>query len=135
MLTTGLSYLSPEECMRRLRSHPVRVGRIGVADLDGQPLIMPVNYYLDGDAVVVRLAPGSLLAQLAANTRVAFEVDHVDPAWREGWSVLVQGAAEQVTDEGELERLRHLPLRPWAPGDRSLFLRIVPIFVTGRQIT
>lgn len=132
--TVGLVALSPQECLRLLRSHLVHVGRLGVTDVDGQPLIMPVNYFLDGDAVVIRIEPDSLLAQRALGRRVAFEVDHVDPAWQEGWSVLMQGIAHQVTEEVELARLRRLPLRPWAPGERPLYMRIVPRFITGRQI-
>lgn len=132
--TSGLAALSPHECLRLLRGHPVSVGRLGVTDVDGQPLIMPVNYRLDGDAVIIRTAPGSLLAERAAGHRVAFEVDDVDAAWREGWSVLVQGVAQPVTDIVELARLRRVPLRPWAPGDRPLYLRIEPTAITGRQI-
>lgn len=129
-----LAVLSVEQCLQLLRIHPVHVGRLAVTDADGQPLVMPVNYRLDADKVVVRAEPGSLLAELTAGHRVAFEVDDVDPAWEEGWSVLVQGRAQQVTDPDELLRLRRLPLRPWAPGDHSLYLRIVPRLITGRRI-
>lgn len=132
---TELTALSQQECFHRLRSHPVHVGRLGVTDIDGQPLIVPVNYRLDGEVVVIRTEPDSLIAQRAQGHRVAFEVDDVDSAWEEGWSVLIQGGAERVTDEAELARLRQLPLRPWAPGDRSVYLRIVPRFITGRRIT
>ncbi len=130
----GLTALSPQECLTLLRSHPVHVGRLGVTDADGQPLIMPVNYRLVGEIVIVRTEPDSLIAERAIGHRVAFEVDDFDPAWREGWSVLVQGRAERVTDPDELARLRQLPLHPWAPGDHPVYLRIIPTFVTGRRI-
>jgi len=117
-----------------LRSHPVHVGRLGVTDVDGQPLIMPVNYRLDGDNVVIRTEPDSLIDQRAQGHRVAFEVDDVDPAWEEGWSILIHGRADRVTDETELARLRRLPLRPWAPGARPVYLKIIPRFITGRLI-
>lgn len=50
--------------------------------------------------------------------------------------MLIQGRADPVTDEAELARLRQLPLRPWAPGQRPacLRLRVVPRFITGRRI-
>lgn len=110
--TTGLTALSPQECLALLRGHPVHVGRLGVTDVDGQPLIVPVNYRLDGDTVVIRRGPDSLIAQRARGHPVAFEVDDVDAPWQEGWSVLIQGRADPVTDEAELARLRQLPLRP-----------------------
>lgn len=132
--TGELTALSPQDCRALLRSHPVHIGRLGVTDVDGQPLIMPVNYRLDGDSVVIRTEPDSLIAQRANGHRVAFEVDDVDPAWEEGWSVLIQGRADRVTDEAELARLRQLRLRPWAPGDRPVYVRIVPTFLTGRRI-
>lgn len=131
---TDLVALTEQECLRLLRTHPLAIGRIGVIDADGQPLVMPVNYRLDGDTVVIRTDEGSLLAERAAGHQVAFEVDEVDPAWREGWSVLVQGTALRTTDEDELQRLRRLPLRPWAPGERELYLQIAPRIITGRRI-
>lgn len=132
--TTTLVTLSREECLRLLRRHHVHVARLGVVDTDGHPLVLPVNYRMDGDAVVIRTDPTSPLAGQAAGQPVAVEVDDVDPAWQEGWSVLVQGTATVVTEEAELVRLRRLPLHPWAPGDRSMYLRIEPAFVTGRRI-
>lgn len=135
MGTSELVALKPHECLRLLRGYPIHVGRLGVTDEDGHPLIFPVNYRLDGDAIVVRTQPRSLLTRQAVGQRVSFEVDEVDPSWQDGWSVLVQGTAEPVTDIVELERLRRLRLYAWAPGDRSVYLRIQPTVVTGRRIT
>lgn len=132
--STGLVTLSEQECLRLLRTHPVAVGRLGVTDTDGHPIIIPANYRLDGDTVVVRTATGSVLAERAGGHKVAFEVDEIDPAWQEGWSVLIQGTAVRVSDEDELARLRRLPLHPWAPGERPVYLQIVPSVVTGRRI-
>ena len=38
------------------------------------------------------------------------------------------------TDPGDLERLRALPLYPWAPGDKARYVRVRPASVTGRRI-
>ncbi|MEX2621015.1 MAG: pyridoxamine 5'-phosphate oxidase family protein [Egibacteraceae bacterium] len=130
----GLKSLSPETCLRLLDAHPVHLGRIAASELDGQPFILPVNYQVDGTSVVIRTEPQSLIAQRAVRCQVAFEVDDVDAVWEDGWSVLVRGTAERVTDVVELERLRSLRLRPWAPGERSLYIRIQPTLITGRQI-
>lgn len=132
--TRDLVSLSASECRRLLRNHPISVGRVALTVLDGRPLIVPVNYRLDGDSVVVRTGEESLLARRAIGRAIAFEVDDVDPAWQEGWSVLIQGTALKVTDEAELQRLRRLPLKPWAPGEFPVYLRIVPTIITGRRI-
>lgn len=132
---TGLVALTTEQCVRLLHEQPVKVGRVGITDDQGRPLVIPVNYCMDADGVVFRTAPGSLLATRAAGRRIAFEADDVDVALQDGWSVLVDGVAQTVTDVVELARLRRLRLRAWAPGDRSLYLRIDPVQITGRQIT
>lgn len=130
----GLKVLPPETCLRLLDAHPVHLGRLAANDLDGQPFILPVNYRVDGTSIVIRTQPQSFIAQRALRRRVAFEADDVDAVWQDGWSVLVRGTAERVTDVVELDRLRQLPLHPWAPGDRSLYIRIAPTLITGRQI-
>jgi uncharacterized protein len=66
--------------------------------------------------------------------RVAFEVDRADAATRTGWSVLIRGEAIEVTDPCELARLRELPLRPWAPGAKGHYVRILPATLSGRRI-
>jgi hypothetical protein len=38
-------------------------------------------------------------------------------------------------DPQELDDLRQTPLIPWAPGDRSQYVRITPEIVTGRRIS
>jgi len=43
--------------------------------------------------------------------------------------------AEEVVDPEEVDELRQTPLLPWAPGDRSQYVRIRPQLVTGRCIS
>jgi hypothetical protein len=40
-----------------------------------------------------------------------------------------------VNDPAELTRLRRLPLRPWAPGAKTHYVRILPAVLTGRRIS
>jgi hypothetical protein len=89
---------------------------------------------LDGETPVFRTDPGSKLDAAAENAPVAFEVDAAEEANRTGWSVVVRGALAAVTDPGDLERLRALPLYPWAPGDKTRYLRVRAASVTGRRI-
>ncbi|WP_432548564.1 pyridoxamine 5'-phosphate oxidase family protein [Kineococcus sp. SYSU DK004] len=124
--------LSRDDCFRFLQSH--QVGRLGVV-LKGYPVIVPVNYALDRGVVVVRTRSGSTLSA-ADHANVCFEVDQVDPAHRTGWSVLVRGLAEDVTDlEGDdvLRASRAAGADPWV-GERDRWLRVIPHEVTGRRI-
>lgn len=123
--------LSPWECRARLGTHGV--GRISVSTAPG-PAIVPVNYSVVDDAVVFRTAPDATPAA-AVGAEVAFEVDHIDEALSEGWSVLVVGRARRVTDPAAVRRLDEAAYTPpWPGGGRDLWLRIEPERITGRRI-
>ncbi|MEW2083221.1 pyridoxamine 5'-phosphate oxidase family protein [Streptomyces sp. NPDC005283] len=123
--------MTVEECREQLSTHGV--GRVAVSTADG-PAIVPVNYLVMDDMVAYRTAPDAVPAA-AADTEVAFEVDHIDDALSQGWSVLAVGPAHVVTDP---EALRHLEEKahttPWAGGDRDLWVTITPSRLTGRRI-
>jgi nitroimidazol reductase NimA-like FMN-containing flavoprotein (pyridoxamine 5'-phosphate oxidase superfamily) len=108
------------------------LGRIGF-DLGRGPRIHPVTYALDGRSVLVATAADTELALFeelfSAGALVAFEVDEVDRASRTGWSVLLSGHLTRVAAREALP-----DLRPWADGDRSQLMRIVPVEVTGRRL-
>ena len=67
--------LSEEQCWNLLSRY--QLGRLAL-DVGGGPDIFPVNYVTDGPRVLFRTAPGSKLAGLTQNPRVAFEVDEFD---------------------------------------------------------
>jgi nitroimidazol reductase NimA-like FMN-containing flavoprotein (pyridoxamine 5'-phosphate oxidase superfamily) len=124
--------LSGDECQALLGgSH---LGRIALVE-GGRPLILPVNYVLDDGAVVFRTDQGSKLDAAVRGAPVAFEVDGVNSERRTGWSVLIRGRAEHVTDPTDLHRLRRLSLMPWAPGAKLNYVRVRPEEVTGRRIS
>ena len=127
-----LQTIGHDECLTLLAAGAV--GRLGLL-VDGRPEILPVNYALDGDVVVFRTGHGTVLNQ-AALTVVAFEVDQFDESGRSGWSVLVQGVAQDIGDaiDANSERLRALSLVSWAPGSRNRWFRIRPERITGRRI-
>jgi hypothetical protein len=50
-----------------------------------------------------------------------------------GWSVLVQGPAHHL-EGAELDEVRGAGVETWAPGDRELFVRIIPSRITGRRV-
>lgn len=120
------------ECLELLAAHSV--GRIAVVS-GGRPLIFPVNYVLNDRTVAFRTDPGTKL-DAATLGRVAFEVDDFDPEHHGGWSVLVQGIGEEVTDALDTwsEKVTSVALEPWAGGAKEHWVAIaVPTF-SGRRI-
>ncbi|MFD5856854.1 pyridoxamine 5'-phosphate oxidase family protein [Streptomyces chartreusis] len=133
LLHPQLSDLGPEECRTFLSTHGV--GRIAVTASDGRPAVVPVNYEVVDDAIMFRTAPDSVTAA-AVGTDVAFEVDHVDEALSQGWSVLAVGQASVVTEPDAVRRLsERAHSRPWAGGRREMWVSIRPTSLTGRRIT
>jgi transcriptional regulator with XRE-family HTH domain len=124
--------LGPEECWDRLSTHGV--GRIAVSRPDGSPAIAPVNYTVVDRAITFRTASGATPA-LAVGTETAFEVDHIDEALSQGWSVLVTGHADSVTDPDTVRRLADAAhTEPWAGGERELWVHVEAERLTGRRI-
>jgi nitroimidazol reductase NimA-like FMN-containing flavoprotein (pyridoxamine 5'-phosphate oxidase superfamily) len=126
--------LTRERCLELLEGEVL--GRLAVV-VGGRPDIMPVNYLLDGEGVVIRTAEGTKL-KAASGAPVAFEVDEVDRDLRSGWSVVVHGIAHEIRSLGRDEitaRMLTLPVDPWAGGDKPFLLRIAPLSITGRLIT
>jgi nitroimidazol reductase NimA-like FMN-containing flavoprotein (pyridoxamine 5'-phosphate oxidase superfamily) len=126
-----LRTLNPAECFGLLELGGI--GRVGFAAADGI-MMLPVNFAVMGKVIVFRTAPDTLLA-VYANGQVSFEVDHLDEALRAGWSVLVHGRADKVTDERGVQRLENRThLQPWASGARDVYVRIAPTRISGRCI-
>ncbi|MFI1766288.1 helix-turn-helix domain-containing protein [Streptomyces sp. NPDC020800] len=130
--TPQFTWMRPGECRTLLAMHGV--GRLAVPTATG-PVIVPVNYSVVDGAIVFRTARGAT-PSLADGCQVAFEVDRIDDAFSQGWSVLVRGPARAVTDTQEQRRYTERAYStPWAGGSRSLWMRIDPFTVTGRRIT
>lgn len=127
----GFRELSRQECLTRLCVPGV--GRIAVCTSDG-PVIIPVNYVVADETVVLRTAPYTMLAGHAWD-QVAFEIDNIDHDMRRGWSVLVVGQGSPVEDPDEIADSQLLgELTPWAPGSRNMFIKITPREITGREV-
>ncbi len=111
------------------------IGRIAFTiDGDSAPTVLPVNYALVNDTIVLRTTLAGTVMRYARGY-ASFQVDHFDDERREGWSALFTGRCRWVRDEGELSRIPQgrLPV-PWAEGPRDQILRVVPGRVTGRRI-
>jgi nitroimidazol reductase NimA-like FMN-containing flavoprotein (pyridoxamine 5'-phosphate oxidase superfamily) len=131
MTSRNLELLPREECLQLLRTQ--YLGRVAVRFSEA-PSILPVVFAVLDDDVVFRTDPGTKLSAALMRTMVAFEVDDADPTTRTGWSVLVVGPVEEVTDATTLAQVDALGLEPWVDGARDRVLRIRSRTVTGRRI-
>lgn len=110
------------------------VGRLAIST-DRGPLVLPVNYSVVGDTVVIRTATDGPLADIPSGTTVAFEVDQLDHDRHRGWSVHLRGGCRPVPPGPELDEIEATwPPRPWASGTRELVLRIPWRELTGRRL-
>jgi transcriptional regulator with XRE-family HTH domain len=123
--------LMPAECRRLIAAGGI--GRIAFGTTSG-PIVLPVNFAVVAGTIVVRTDEGTAIDG-HADERVAFEIDHVDEALRQGWSVLVRGTAHRVAHPAELQNIRRdTTIWPWPGGDRNVYVRIIPDTITGRRI-
>jgi nitroimidazol reductase NimA-like FMN-containing flavoprotein (pyridoxamine 5'-phosphate oxidase superfamily) len=133
MTDATMETLPTDECYRLLATH--EIGRIGI-NAEHYPLILPVNYAVDGTTLVIRTHPGTIL-RAAEHANVTFEVDEIDRATRSGWSVLVRGQAEEVGPEHREEivsRTLATGVAPWAPGEHGHWVRLIVHDISGRRI-
>ena len=128
----ALRELSADECRERLRGNAF-LGRLGFV-AGGRPMVLPVNYVVDGESIVFCTETGTKLSAVATGAEVVFEIDESRPLYHSGWSVLVEGVAREVADPADLERLRHGPLRPWAVRPSAHWVRIEVKGISGREI-
>jgi transcriptional regulator with XRE-family HTH domain len=110
------------------------VGRFLFVQTGRGPVAIPVNFKMDGPDVVFRISGGSVSTEGVHQQPVSFDVDHLDEALGEGWSVLLTGTARVITGDGEMSRARILDIQPWAGGERDIYVRLSPTQVTGRRI-
>ncbi|MFN8195412.1 MAG: pyridoxamine 5'-phosphate oxidase family protein [Nocardioidaceae bacterium] len=127
-----LSVLSEERCLQLLASRTV--GRVALGMPEG-PQIFPVNFVVHDGAVIFRTTPYSVLGAHAWQTRLAFEVDHIDYDRQAGWSVVVAGPGTRIDAGPELDEIVHQwNPHPWAAGTRPLYVRLRWDVVSGRRI-
>jgi hypothetical protein len=98
------------------------------------PVALPVNFRLVRGDILFSAGAHTVLSVLATESRVTFEVDHLDETVGEGWSVVVSGQAHLLTTPGEIDAVRSLGVAPYMDGGLETFVRIVPTEITGRRV-
>ncbi|HUY20807.1 MAG TPA: pyridoxamine 5'-phosphate oxidase family protein [Acidimicrobiales bacterium] len=123
-----LEEIGEEDCLALLGGE--RVGRLVVSGRP--PHVFPVNFVLDGRAVVMRTAAGTKLDAVRRDAEVCFEVDNIDRVAESGWSVVVTG---HVREEIHIHDGSPQPRpEPWSAGVRAYWLRLTPTAMTGRRV-
>lgn len=126
-----LEVLGREECLRLLAT--ATIGRIAVT-CRSLPTVLPVNFLLDDERILLRTGVGSKLDAATQNAVVAFEADDFDPMYHSGWSVVVTGVTSEITDPDDLATLPSAPLARWAPYGDGRIVAISTELVSGRRI-
>ena len=127
--------LPSDKALALLQTGDQPVGRL-VVTVAGEPSVFPLNYALDGDAVVFRTKVGTKLSGITRSL-ATFEVDQID-ASGQGWSVTFEGLAQEVLDADSAAfqaRINALAPDAWPGGDRSHIVRITPYAVRGTSWT
>ena len=122
--------LDRASCLALLRA--VDIGRLGVVDDDGNPVVLPISYaVVDGDGdgdvgITVRTRPGNVLDR--AGRPACLEIDGFDPGHDGGWSVLVRGLLRPLDPSDEADP------HPLLADGRDAWLLLEPTAITGRRL-
>jgi nitroimidazol reductase NimA-like FMN-containing flavoprotein (pyridoxamine 5'-phosphate oxidase superfamily) len=132
-----LEHLDEAECLRLIS--PGGIGRLAYMGRYGLT-VLPVNYKLHRGAVLFRTSRDSLTGEdlhtgiADAEYEVTFEIDEINSATREGWSVLIHGPAHYMTTDAERAEVQESGVEPWPGGEKEQAIRIRPDRITGRRL-
>jgi nitroimidazol reductase NimA-like FMN-containing flavoprotein (pyridoxamine 5'-phosphate oxidase superfamily) len=129
--------LDEAECLELLGTEGL--GRLVYNSRYG-PTALPVEYKVYEGSIVFRTAQDTFTDEdlrtgiAHAEYHVALEIDQIDLAAREGWTVLVRGAAHHVDTEAERASIVDTGAEPWIEGEPEHFVRINPTRIWGHRI-
>jgi hypothetical protein len=125
-----LEAMTPIQCRHHLEAGGV--GRV-IFNTPRGPVALPVNFrFSDGEVLIQTTLAHA--RELESQDRIGFEIDRIDDAVSEGWSVMVTGFAHQVDDPERLVEHAAAGLSPWAGGYRPALVAIAVDEITGRVI-
>ena len=131
-----LERLDEAGCMELLANETL--GRLFYTSRYG-PTALPVTYRIDEGALVLGTWDPALFDEdlrtgiEQAEYQVAVEADQLDMEAREGWFVLVQGAAHHLDTEAERVSFVDTGLEPWVEGVPAHFIRVNPTSIWGNR--
>ena len=123
--------LGRAECLELLGR--ATIGRV-VLSVDCIPVAIPVNLALVDGAAVFATDVGSKLDAAIRGQVVSVEADDVDGLYHTGWSVLLTGVAQVITD-AETIKPTMCSLQAWAPGPHRFLVRVPSTLLSGRRLT
>jgi hypothetical protein len=129
--SSGLVLLDQDECLSLLAT--AAVGRIALS-IQALPVVLPVNYALVSDGILIRTGGGAAFDQACDRAVVGFEIDGYDAVSHTGWSVLVQGHARLLEAPAELVEAHRVGLTPWGNPGADTFIKVGLDVVTGRRL-
>lgn len=93
--------LSSDEARKLLDA--CELARLGCI-VDGEPYVVPVNYYVEDECAYVHSLPGRKVDALRESPRACLQADDIknEVAWR---SVLAYGSYEEIENADERERV------------------------------
>ncbi|MFD2797680.1 pyridoxamine 5'-phosphate oxidase family protein [Promicromonospora vindobonensis] len=125
----SITPMTEDECWEFLSMQPI--GRLGTA-VAGDPEIFPLNFAVADRAIYFHTIPGTKVAEVAVNAKVAFEVDQWGPEI--AYSVLVKGTAEILETDADIAAAESTNLVSYLDETRDTWVRITPAGVTGRRL-
>jgi nitroimidazol reductase NimA-like FMN-containing flavoprotein (pyridoxamine 5'-phosphate oxidase superfamily) len=128
-----LERLGEAECMELLAGGGM--GRLVFNSRYG-PTALPVEYKIDEGSLVLGTWDPVFDEDLRtgiehADYHVAVEADQINPEAREGWIVLVRGAAHHLDTEAERAPFIGAGLEPWIEEVPAHFIRVNPTTIYG----
>jgi nitroimidazol reductase NimA-like FMN-containing flavoprotein (pyridoxamine 5'-phosphate oxidase superfamily) len=129
--------LDEAECLRLLSIRGL--GRLVYNSRYG-PMALPVEYTMHEGSIVFRTTQDTFTDEdlrtgiAHAEYHVALEVDQIDLAARQGWTVLVRGAAHHLDTEGERASILSAGVESWIEGEPEHAIRINPTRIWGHRI-
>lgn len=105
--------LTEDQCRERFAE--ARVLRLGTADAEGRPHLVPATFAISGDTIVIavdhkpkRSTNLKRLRNIIENPAVALLVDHYEDDWTQLWWVRADGVAVVEPDGTKLEQVELL---------------------------
>ncbi len=122
--------LGRDECLELLGT--ATIGRV-VLSVHCIPVAVPVNLsVIDGNALFTTDV-GSKLRAAVLGQVVSVEADDVDRTYHTGWSVLLTGVAQIVSDPETIRQTRRAH-QAWAPGAHPFLVKVPSTVISGRRL-